>query len=74
METRKITQEGEADLLSHYRIARNKYGQEIGIPVVDYRDGLAYKIMGEQMIKASNRSRYMNYNRYNESQRKQKTI
>jgi len=74
METRKITQDGEADLLSHYRIVRNQFGQEFGVPVVDVRDGIAYRMMGQQMLKSNNRSKHMNYSRYNESQRKQKTI
>jgi hypothetical protein len=75
METRKITQEGEEELLSHYRVIRDNYNKELGgVPVVDFRDGLAYRMMGTQMIKSNNRSKYMNYNRYNESQRKQKTI
>ena len=60
------------DLLSHYRITTNKYGQQIAVPVVDVRDGLAYRLMAYQMIKASNRSKHLNYNQYHTS-RKPKT-
>lgn len=55
------------ELLSHYRITTNKYGQQIAVPVVDVRDGLSYRLMAMQMSKASNRSRYITYNRYHES-------
>jgi hypothetical protein len=74
METRKINKEGEEELLSHYRVIKNQFGQEFGVPVVDVRDGIAYRMMGQQMLKSNNRSKFMNYSRYNESQRKQKTI
>ena len=74
METRKITQEGEEDIFSHYRVATNKWGQEIGVPVVDVRDGLAYRMMAMQMIKASNRSTFMNYNQYHQSPKKKNDV
>lgn len=73
-EFRKITEEGEEDLLSHYRVVKNKYGMEVGVPVVDVRDGLAYRLMAYQMIKASNRSRYMNYNQYHTSRKPKQQI
>jgi hypothetical protein len=73
-EFRKITEEGEEDLLSHYRVVKNKWGQEVGVPVVDVRDGLAYRLMAYQMIKASNRSRYMNYNQYHTSRKPKQQI
>ena len=68
-EIRKITQEGEEDILSHYRVVTNKWGQEIGVPVVDVRDGIAYRLMAYQMIKASNRSKYISYNQYHQSRK-----
>jgi len=75
METRKLTQEGEEELLSHYRIIRDLEGNELGgIPVVDCRDGLTYRMLGEQMIKSSNRSKFINYNQYHQSPKKQQHV
>ena len=62
------------ELLSHYRITTNKYGQQIAVPVVDVRDGLAYRLMAMQMEKASNRSKWINYNEYHRSHKKQTRI
>ena len=55
------------ELLSHYRITNTKYGREVRVPVVDVRDGIAYRLMAMQMSRASNRSKYITYNRYHES-------
>jgi hypothetical protein len=75
METRKINKEGEEELLSHYRIIRNIYGEELGgVPVVDVRDGLAYRMMGEQMCKSSNRSKFINYTNYHQSPKKKQYV
>jgi monomeric isocitrate dehydrogenase len=52
---------------SHYREATNKYGQIIQVPVVDVRDGIAERMVAMQMIKASNRSKYIVYNEYHRS-------
>ena len=60
------------DLLSHYRITTNKYGQQIAVPVVDVRDGISYRLMAYDMIKRSRRSKWLNYNEYHTS-RKPKT-
>ena len=73
-EFRKLTQEGEEELLSHYRVVKNKYGVEVGVPVVDVRDGIAYRLMAMQMIKANNRSKYIQYNQYHTSRHPQKQI
>lgn len=62
------------ELLSHYRITTNKFGEQIAVPVVDVRDGLAYRLMAYQMSKATNRSKYMNYNEYHRSHKKQTII
>lgn len=62
------------ELLSHYRITTNKYGQQIAVPVVDVRDGLAYRLMAYDMVKVSNRSKYINYNEYHRSHKKQTRI
>ena len=71
-EIRKITQEGEEDILSHYRVVKNKWGQEVPVPVVDVRDGITYRMLAYQMIKSGNRSEYITYNQYHQS-RKPKT-
>jgi hypothetical protein len=65
---------GEEQLLSHYRITTNQYGRDIAVPVVDVRDGISYRILAYNMIKASNRSKYMNYNQYHTSPKKQTRI
>lgn len=57
--------------LSHFREAINKYGQTIYVPVVDVRDGMAERALAEQIIKAANRSRYISYNEYHVSRKKQ---
>lgn len=64
-----IDDNGE-QLLSHYRTTTNKYGRQIAVPVVDVRDGLSYRLMAYQMIKASNRSKYLNYSNYHVSPKK----
>lgn len=61
---------GMEDQLSHYRQWTNKYGEPVNVPVIDVRDGLAERLLAEQLIKSSNRSRYMNYNRYHQSYKK----
>lgn len=66
-EFRKLTQEGEKDLLSHYRVVKNRWGQEVGVPVVDVRDGIAYRLLAMQMDRSSNRSKYITYNQYHQS-------
>ena len=69
----KFLQDDEGnDLLSHYRITTNKYGQQIAVPVVDVRDGISYRLMAYDMIKRSRRSKWLNYNEYHTS-RKPKT-
>jgi hypothetical protein len=62
------------DLLSHYRITTNKYGQKVAVPVVDVRDGLAYRLMAMQMGKGSNRSKYITYNQYHTSRKPKQQI
>jgi hypothetical protein len=58
------------NLLSHYRIATNKYGQQRSVSVVDVRDGIGYRLMAMQMHRAGNRSKYLNYNQYHVSRKK----
>jgi hypothetical protein len=58
--------------LSHFREAKDKYGRVIYVPVVDVRDGMAERALAEQIIKASNRSKYITYNRYHISNKDKK--
>jgi hypothetical protein len=57
--------------LSHFRETTDKYGRKIYVPVVDVRDGLAERALAEQILKASNRSKYINYNQYHVSRKNQ---
>ena len=66
--------EDGSDLLSHYRITKNKYGQQVAVPVIDVRDGASFRMMAYQMIAATNRSKYMNYNQYHQSRKQYKNI
>ena len=59
------------EALSHFREAKNKYGQVVYVPVVDVRDGMAERALAEQIIKASNRSKYIVYNQYHISRKNQ---
>ena len=71
----KYLQDDEGnDLLSHYRITTNKYGQTISVPVVDVRDGIAYRMMAYQMMAEGNRSKYIPYNQYHRSRKQYKNI
>jgi len=63
-------EEGEQEVLSHYRVWQDKYGRTIKIPVVDVRDGISYRVLAHQMIKATNRSKHINYNQYHTSRKK----
>jgi len=60
------------DKYSHYRqsIPKRPGGAISNVPVIDVRDGLAERMLAESMRKASNRSKYMNYNQYNLSPKK----
>lgn len=60
--------------LSHYIQSEDKFGQPVYVPVIDVRDGIAERQLGEQMIKAQNRSRYINYNQYHISQKGTKSF
>jgi hypothetical protein len=65
--TRTVPEEGR---LSHYRVAVNKWGQEIKVPVIDVRDGIVERLVAEQMSKATNRSKYIQYTEYHRSKPK----
>jgi hypothetical protein len=58
--------------LSYYLQTTNKYGEPVNIPVIDVRDGLSERMLGEQFIKSSNRSKYITYNEYHISRKNQK--
>ena len=68
-----LHKEGEEELLSHYRSATSKYGQ-VSVPVVDVRDGIAYRLMVMQMVKSTNRSKYINYTEYHRSHKPKTNI
>lgn len=69
-----VEEGGEQHLLSHYRVVTNNQGRDVGVPVVDVRDGLSYRIMAYGIMKSNNRSKYMNYTEYNRSHKKQISI
>lgn len=60
--------------LSHYIQSQDKFGQPVYVPVIDVRDGIAERQLGEQIIKAQNRSRYITYNQYHISQKSAKSF
>jgi hypothetical protein len=64
----------ETQPLSHYRETTNKYGQTVYVPVVDVRDGIVERALAEQIIKAANRSRFITYNEYHISKKKQTNL
>jgi hypothetical protein len=57
--------------LSHFREATDKYGRKIYVPVIDVRDGMAERALAEQILKASNKSKYIAYNQYHVSRKDQ---
>jgi hypothetical protein len=74
MEPGKVNKVEVEDKLSHYLQTTNKYGIPVNIPVIDVRDGLAERMLAYNMIKQNNRSKFMNYSQYNQSQRKSQSI
>jgi hypothetical protein len=54
-------------LLSHYKITTNKFGQKITVPVVDIRDGIVYRMMATSMVKINNRSKWITPTEYHRS-------
>jgi hypothetical protein len=73
MSPTQIKEIGE-NLESHYRVMKNGYGQDVAVPVVDVRDGLAYRMMADGMCKSNNRSKYINYNQYHSSPKKKQDV
>lgn len=64
----------EEGKLSHYLKATNRFDQEINVPVIDVRDGVVERMIASQMIKSSNRSKYINMNEYHRSYKPKTTI
>lgn len=62
-----VQQEGQ---LSYYIQTSDQHGMPVNIPVIDVRDGIAERLLGEQIIKAQNKSKYINYNEYHVSRKK----
>ena len=74
MELRYLKDDAGENLLSHYRVVKDKYDQEVGVPVIDVRDGLAYRMAAMELERSSKKSKHINYNNYHESKRKTKHI
>ena len=53
--------------LSHYIEIEHKDGRVIQVPVIDVRDGIVERMIATQIIKAGNRSKYINYTEYQRS-------
>lgn len=66
-----VQQEGQ---LSYYIQTTDGNGMPVNIPVIDVRDGIAERLLGEQIIKAQNKSKYINYNEYHVSRKKYTNI
>ena len=73
-EIRSLSKEGEPELLSHYRVNKNKWGQEITVPVIDVRDGLTYRMLAMHTMSGNNRSKWINYNHYHTSRKPKQNI
>jgi hypothetical protein len=71
MSTDNKTVTSEESALSYYIQTSDKYGNPINIPVIDVRDGLAERVLAGQLVKASNRSKFINFNEYHISRKRQ---
>lgn len=60
--------------LSHYLEIDDKYGRTIQVPVIDVRDGIVERMIANQIIKAGNRSKYINYTEYQRSHKPKTNI
>jgi hypothetical protein len=60
--------------LSHYLEIDDKYGRIIQVPVIDVRDGVVERMIANQMLKAGNRSKHINYNEYHMSHKPKTNI
>jgi hypothetical protein len=64
----------QEDLLSHYRVRKNKYGQDIKVPVIDARDGMVERVVATQMAKSGNRSKYITFTEYHRSHKQKNNL
>lgn len=62
----------EEDKLSHYIQTEDKFGNVVNVPVIDVRDGIVERMLGESMVRGQNRSEYIQYNQYHISHKKNK--
>lgn len=62
----------EEDKLSHYIQTEDKFGNVVNVPVIDVRDGIVERMLGESMVRGQNRSGYIQYNQYHISHKKNK--
>lgn len=60
--------------LSHYLEIEHKDGRIIQVPVIDVRDGVVERMIANQMLKAGNRSKHINYNEYHMSHKPKTNI
>lgn len=67
----KPTVHQSEDQLSHYLEYKDKFDNPVFVPVIDVRDGIAERHLGEQIIRAQNRSKYTTYNQYHVSPKKE---
>lgn len=68
-DTKTVTSEDSA--LSYYIQTSDKYGNPINIPVIDVRDGAAERALANQFVRGNNRSKFINYNEYHVSRKRQ---
>lgn len=74
MSNKPTTTSQAEDQLSYYIQSQDKFGTPVYVPVIDVRDGEVERALGEQIIKAQNRSRYITYNQYHISQKSAKSF
>lgn len=60
--------------LSHYLEIEHKDGRTIQVPVIHAQDGIVERMIANQMLKAGNKSKYMNYNEYHMSHKPKTNI
>jgi hypothetical protein len=65
--TNKKIVKAEENSDSHYIQNEDKYGNPINIPVVYASDGIAERLLAQQMVKSQNTSKYISYNDYHKS-------
>ena len=61
-------------MLSHYRRWKDRDGVPVNVPVIDVRDGVVETMLAESILKAQNKSKWINYNEYHVSRKRRKEI